>query len=111
MARSIWGKTYSKSSRQSSATGAPGDGGLALLGVRMASLPAEENGTLNTSSRPCDTNSLFKLDSKSTNIAVRTGPSRRQCRKIASGPAKPIPCYAFGLDNRRNEFRNVEQFS
>ena len=35
--------------------------------VRMASLPAEENGILNTSSRPCDTNSLFKLDSKSTN--------------------------------------------
>ena len=35
--------------------------------VRMASLSAEENGILNTSSRPCDTNSLFKLDSKSTN--------------------------------------------
>ncbi len=38
--------------------------------VRMASLPAEENGIFNTSSRPCDTNSLFKLDSKSTKIAV-----------------------------------------
>ena len=46
--------------------------------VRMASLPAEENGILNTSSRPCDTNSLFKLDSKSTKIAVIAGPYGRQ---------------------------------
>jgi hypothetical protein len=46
--------------------------------VRMASLPAEENGILNTSSRPGDTNSLFKLDSKSTKIAVIAGPSGRQ---------------------------------
>ena len=46
--------------------------------VRMASLPAEENGILNTSSHPCDTNSLFKLDSKSTKIAVIAGPSGRQ---------------------------------
>jgi hypothetical protein len=77
----------------------------------MASLPGEENGILNTSSRACDTNSLFKLDSKSTKIAVITGPSRRQSQTDRLGPAKPIPCYAFGFDNRRNEFRNVEKFS
>jgi hypothetical protein len=46
--------------------------------VRMASLPAEDNGLVNTSSRACDTNSLVKLDSKSTRIAVITVPSRRQ---------------------------------
>jgi hypothetical protein len=38
--------------------------------VRMVSLPAEENGITQHNSRPCDTNSLFKLDSKSTKIAV-----------------------------------------
>ncbi len=39
------------------------------------------------SSRPCDTNSLFKLDSKSTKIAVRTVPSRRQSPTDRLGPA------------------------
>ena len=42
--------------------------------VRMASLLPRRTGLLNTSSRPCDTNSLFKLDSKFTKIAVMTGP-------------------------------------
>ena len=55
--------------------------------VRMASLPAEENGILNTSSRPCDTNSLFKLDSKSTKIAVIAGPYGRQSPTDRLGPA------------------------
>jgi len=77
----------------------------------MASLPAEENGVLNTSSRPCDISSLLKLDSKSTKIAVIARPSRRQPPTDRIGPAKPIPCYVFGFDNRRNEFRNVEKFS
>jgi hypothetical protein len=55
--------------------------------VRMASLRAEENGILNTSSRPCDTNSLFKLDSKSTKIAVMAGPYGRQSPTDRLGPA------------------------
>jgi len=42
--------------------------------VRMASLLPRRTGLLNTSSRPCDTNSLFKLDSKFTKIAAITGP-------------------------------------
>ena len=65
--------------------------------VRMASLPAEENGILNTTSRPCDTNSLSKLDSKSTRIAVITGPSRRSHRQIASDLPNPYPATPSAL--------------
>jgi hypothetical protein len=103
--------TCSRKARTSPATGAPGNGGLALLGSAWQASLLRRTGLLNTSSRPCDTNSLSKLDSKSTKFAVITGPSRRQSQSDRLGPAKPMPCYAFGFDNRRNEFRNVEKCS
>ena len=59
--------------------------------VRMASLPAEEIGILNESSHSCDTNSLSKLDSKSTKIAVNNVPSGGRHRRIASDPP-PVSC-------------------
>ena len=97
------------------AAGAHGSSGLALFsrasGSAWQASLLKTTGLLHTSSRPCDTNSLSKLDSKSTRIAAITVPYRRQSPTDRFGPASPIPCYAFGFDNRRNEFRNVEKFS
>ena len=67
--------------------------------VRMASLLPRRTGLLNTSSRPCDTNSLFKLDSKSTKIAVITGPSRGRGYRLPRN--QPIACCGFFFENSR----------
>jgi hypothetical protein len=53
----------------------------------MASLPAKGNEITQDKLRPCNTNFLLKLDSKSTKIAERTVPPGGSRRQIALGPA------------------------
>jgi hypothetical protein len=84
--------TCSRKARTSPATGAPGNGGLALLGSAWQASLLRRTGLLNTNSRPCDTNSLFQI-----RLQIHKNCSNNQAFQATVADRSPRTCQTHTL--------------